>query len=100
MKEKRGCGIADMPSATSPDEVASRRSPTCCSSATSPATTELEEFSASWFAIVGNPSRYHFVESLTSGMHPMDVLRTGISLLGLHDPDAQDGSARRTFANR
>ena len=33
-----------------------------------------------------------FVESLLPVMHPMDVLRTGISLLGLHDPDAQDGS--------
>jgi 2-methylcitrate synthase len=27
-----------------------------------------------------------------SGAHPMDALRTGISLLGLTDPDAQDGS--------
>ena len=33
-----------------------------------------------------------FVEGLLPDMHPMDVLRTGISLLGLHDPDAQDGS--------
>ncbi|MCS6319435.1 MAG: citrate synthase [Nitrospira sp.] len=33
-----------------------------------------------------------FVDRLQSGLHPMDVLRTGISLLGLSDPDAQDGS--------
>ncbi len=33
-----------------------------------------------------------FVESVRPGMHPMDILRTGISLLGLNDPDAQDGS--------
>lgn len=29
---------------------------------------------------------------LPSGAHPMDALRTGISLLGLTDPDVQDGS--------
>lgn len=33
-----------------------------------------------------------FVDRLQPGLHPMDVLRTGISLLGLNDPDAQDGS--------
>ena len=33
-----------------------------------------------------------FVDRLQPGLHPMDVLRTGISLLGLSDPDAQDGS--------
>ena len=33
-----------------------------------------------------------FVDRLPPGLHPMDVLRTGISLLGLSDPDAQDGS--------
>lgn len=58
-----------------------------------PARAELEEFSR---LLVHNrrlPEQVqHFVGSLRPGMHPMDVLRTGISLLGLNDPDAQDGS--------
>ena len=33
-----------------------------------------------------------FLDTLRPGLHQMDVLRTGISLLGLTDPDAQDGS--------
>lgn len=33
-----------------------------------------------------------FLETLRPGLHQMDVLRTGISLLGMTDPDAQDGS--------
>lgn len=33
-----------------------------------------------------------FIETLHPGLHQMDVLRTGLSLLGLTDPDAQDGS--------
>ena len=58
-----------------------------------PKRTEMEEFSE---LLVQNrrlpDSVQRFVESVQPGMHPMDVLRTGISLLGLNDPDAQDGS--------
>lgn len=34
----------------------------------------------------------HWVKTVRPDMHPMDVLRTGISLLGLSDPEAQEGS--------
>jgi len=34
----------------------------------------------------------HWVKSVRPNMHPMDVLRTGISLLGLSDPEVQEGS--------
>ncbi len=58
-----------------------------------PTRTEMEEFSA-W--LIRNrvlPDLVQrFVDDLPPGLHPMDVLRTGISLLGLVDPDGQDGS--------
>ncbi len=58
-----------------------------------PTGSELEEFST---LLVGNrilpEPVQRFVERLQPGLHPMDVLRTGISLLGLSDPDAQEVS--------
>ena len=58
-----------------------------------PGRMELEEFSHLLVRHRRLPEQtQHFVEGLRPGMHPMDVLRTGISLLGLSDPDAQDGS--------
>jgi 2-methylcitrate synthase/citrate synthase II len=58
-----------------------------------PTRAELEEFSDLLVRnrILPEPVR-HFMTSLRPGMHPMDVLRTEISLLGLTDPDAPDGS--------
>lgn len=58
-----------------------------------PKRAELEEFCSLLVRhrVLPEPVR-RFMESLRPGMHPMDVLRTGISLLGLADPDAQDGS--------
>ena len=58
-----------------------------------PTEPELKEFSARLADNRQLPEHVRqFVKSLRPGMHPMDVLRTGISLLGLSDPDAQDGS--------
>lgn len=58
-----------------------------------PTGTELKEFSDLLLCHRQLPEQVqNFVKSLRPGMHPMDVLRTGISLLGLNDPDAQDGS--------
>ena len=58
-----------------------------------PRITELEEFSQLLVRNRRLPEQVqHFLESLRPGMHPMDVLRTGVSLLGLTDPEAQDGS--------
>ena len=34
----------------------------------------------------------HWLKTVRPDMHPMDILRTGISLLGLSDPEAQEGS--------
>lgn len=58
-----------------------------------PTRAKLEEFSDLLVCnrVLPEPVQ-RFVESLSPRMHPMDVLRTGISLLGLTDPDAQDGS--------
>ena len=39
----------------------------------------------------------HWVKTVRPNMHPMDVLRTGISLLGLSDPEAQEGSHEATL---
>lgn len=58
-----------------------------------PSRKELEDFSA---IVAGHRDLPEPVERVLEGvrasMHPMDVLRTGISCLGLSDPDAQDGS--------
>ena len=58
-----------------------------------PTRNELDEFSTLLERNRVLPDLVHrFLENLQPGMHPMDALRTGISLLGLVDPDAQDGS--------
>lgn len=58
-----------------------------------PARTALEEFADRLRRNRLLPEQvHHFVEGLRPNMHPMNVLRTGISLLGLNDPDAQDGT--------
>lgn len=63
-----------------------------------PTGTELEEFSDLLRRNRPLPEQVpNFVTSLRPGMHPMDVLRSGISLLGLNDPDAQDGSRAATL---
>ncbi|MEP7152897.1 MAG: citrate/2-methylcitrate synthase [Nitrospira sp.] len=58
-----------------------------------PTRSELDEFSTRLVRNRVLPDlAQRFIERLQPGLHPMDVLRTGISLLGLTDPDAQDGS--------
>lgn len=58
-----------------------------------PTRKELEAFSELLVRDQALPEPVRrFVESVRLGMHPMDVLRSGMSLLGLYDPDAQDGS--------
>jgi len=58
-----------------------------------PTRVELEEFSEQVARNRSLPDPVQrFVEQVQPGMHPMDVLRSGISLLGLNDPDAQNGS--------
>ena len=58
-----------------------------------PTRSELDSFSTllRGHRVLPDPVQ-RFIDSLQPGLHPMDVLRTGISLLGLSDPDAQDGS--------
>ncbi len=58
-----------------------------------PARKELDDFRrqlASQGALPGPVEG--FVGVLPSDAHPMDILRTGVSLLGMTDPDAADGS--------
>lgn len=84
----RGYGIGDLADWSSFEEVAHLllvgRLPT---------SIELDTFSD---LVVRNrqlpDSVVRFLETLRPGLHQMDVLRTGMSLLGLTDPDAQDGS--------
>jgi 2-methylcitrate synthase/citrate synthase II len=49
----------------------------------------LTQLGASW-ALPGPVEA--FIGVIPSNAHPMDVLRTGVSLLGMTDPDAHDGS--------
>jgi 2-methylcitrate synthase len=58
-----------------------------------PTKTELQAFSDTLVRERPLPEPVRrFMELVRPEMHPMDVLRTGISLLGLTDPDAHDGS--------
>jgi 2-methylcitrate synthase/citrate synthase II len=58
-----------------------------------PAKQDLKEFTELLVRCRPLPEAIRrFMELVRPDMHPMDVLRTGISLLGLTDPDAQDGS--------
>ncbi|MBA5871641.1 MAG: citrate synthase [Nitrospira sp. CR2.1] len=84
----RGYGIGDLADWSSFEEVAHLllvgRLPT---------STELDTFSD--LVVRNRPlpdSVVRFLETLRPGLHQMDVLRSGMSLLGLTDPDAQDGS--------
>ncbi len=59
-----------------------------------PTGTELHTFSELIMRHRQLPSQVEqFLATVRPGLHQMDLLRTGISLLGLTDPDAQDGSA-------
>ena len=58
-----------------------------------PTRTELHEFSDLIVRHRQLPDPVkQFLKTLRPGLHQMDVLRTGMSMLGLTDPDAQDGS--------
>lgn len=63
-----------------------------------PARTELQTFSEMVQRDRQLPDAVaRFIETLRPGLHEMDLLRTGMSLLGLTDPDAQDGSPEGTL---
>ncbi len=58
-----------------------------------PTKKELSDFSAQLSAHRGLPGPVEaFIGVVPSTAHPMDILRTGVSLLGMTDPDATDGS--------
>lgn len=60
---------------------------------TLPARKELEEFSTQLTADWTLPGSVEtFVSLVPSKVHPMDILRTGASLLGMTDPDTADSS--------
>jgi 2-methylcitrate synthase/citrate synthase II len=60
---------------------------------TLPARKELEEFSTQLCANWTLPDPVEtFVSVVPSKVHPMDILRTGVSLLGMIDPDSSDSS--------
>jgi 2-methylcitrate synthase/citrate synthase II len=58
-----------------------------------PTRQEMKEFSAELarHAVLPRPVEA-FLETVPSGSHPMDVLRTGVSLLGIVDPESTDNS--------
>ncbi len=63
-----------------------------------PSQAELDDFTTRVILQRGLPDPVErFIDRLRAGLHPMDVLRTGISLLGLSDPEAQDGSHEATL---
>lgn len=60
---------------------------------TLPVRKELEDFSAQITANLTLPGPVEtFVSDVPSKVHPMDILRTGASLLGMTDPDTADSS--------
>jgi citrate synthase/2-methylcitrate synthase len=52
---------------------------------------ELEEQERSQRALAPNVRR--MIDDLPTSAHPMDVLRTAVSVIGANDPDAEDNSA-------
>ncbi|BCA53354.1 2-methylcitrate synthase [Nitrospira sp. KM1] len=58
-----------------------------------PARKEMKDFSAQLASHAVLPLPVNaFLEMLPSDSHPMDVLRTGVSLLGMVDPETHDNS--------
>ncbi len=58
-----------------------------------PTQKELREFSAQLVESAHLPSLLdEFLGAVPSSSHPMDIVRTGVSLLGIADPDAADNS--------
>ncbi len=58
-----------------------------------PTRTDLREFSAQLHAGASLPHALRtFLEAIPSAVHPMDLLRTSVSLLGMTDADAEDNS--------
>ena len=67
---------------------------------TLPARKELEEFSTQLTADWTLPSSVEtFVSLVPSKVHPMDILRTGASLLGMTTPTPLTVLMRQTFEN-
>ncbi|NOZ22590.1 MAG: citrate synthase [Planctomycetes bacterium] len=55
---------------------------------------DLWEFKSKLVAEMRLPAQViHAIELTPPGSHPMSVLRTGVSMLGMFDPDAQDNCA-------
>jgi len=84
----RGYGIADLAEHATFEEVAF-----LLLFGKLPTRKELEEFTGrirAEFALPGPVQA--FIGVLPSNAHPMDVLRTGVSLLGMTDPEATDNS--------
>jgi 2-methylcitrate synthase/citrate synthase II len=58
-----------------------------------PTQQELTEFSTQWIDHAVLPRLLEvFIGAVPSSSHPMDLVRTGVSLLGMVDPDAADHS--------
>lgn len=63
-----------------------------------PTQQELIEFSTQWIDHAVLPRLLEvFLGSVPPGSHPMDLVRTGVSLLGMVDPDAADNSHDTTI---
>lgn len=58
-----------------------------------PTQKELKDFSAQLVVQAGLPGPVEaFLRGVSPAAHPMDILRTSVSLLGMSDPDASDHS--------
>ncbi len=58
-----------------------------------PTQAELKDFSAQWIENAVLPRLLDvFLAAVPTNSHPMDIVRTGVSLLGMVDPDARDSS--------
>ncbi len=68
-----------------------------------PNSAELEAYKTKLFALRGIPATLRAsLEQIPSSAHPMDVLRTGVSVLGCNEPEKEDHNApgARDIADR
>ena len=68
----------------------SRRSPTCCGTASSPTTTQLAESRRASDRSADSTRGQALIDELPATAHPMDVVRTAVSVIGASDPTPDD----------
>ena len=97
MEETKASPIAAIRCRTSPSTAASRKWPTCSGTATCP-TRPSSPPSARRKRRRGRspPALHQVIAAFPHGGHPMDAIRTGVSFMGMEDPETADNSEAAT----